>query len=289
MTHQYPLIDVNDVASETPVQTEGGTSPDIRFPIGGNIGSSTTAVHVLYGPGSALGKHVHNDCDEISILLRGRGIAGQDGERAKIRAGHCRLIPKGAERFFANASKSEDALVVGFLIGAPDPAASGLEYRGPVSQTDMGQADLGDAGAGFTDGIMVHLDDVRPENMAQGDGWLISDFRLPIGGHNGSTTTLFRARFSPGAVHKKHRHENCDEIYYIIGGHGLAGAGPDRVEVRGGHFHYIPRGVEHWLHNLSETDPIEVVGIYVRAGSVAETGYVYMGNVSAADLEQRTG
>ncbi len=283
MTHRYPLIDVNDVAIEKPVQTEGGAGPEIRFPIGGNVGSSTTAVHVLYGPGSALGKHVHNDCDEIAILLRGRGIAGQDGERAEIRAGHCRLIPRGAERFFVNASDSEDALVVGFLIGAADPAASGLEYRGKV-----GEADLGAPRAGFKDGIMVHLDDVRPENMEQGDGWLISDFRLPIGGHNGSASTLFRARFLPGAVHKKHRHEKCDEIYYIISGHGLAGAGPDRVEVRGGHFHYIPRGVEHWLHNLSETEPIEVVGIYVQAGSIAETGYVYMGDVSAADLERRT-
>ncbi len=84
--------------------------------------------------------------------------------------------------------------------------------------------------------------------------------------------------------------ENCDEIYYIISGHGLAGAGPDRVEVHGGQFHYIPRGVEHWLHNLSETEPIEVVGAYVEAGSVADTaGYVYMGDVTAADLEQRTG
>ena len=153
----------------------------------------------------------------------------------------------------------------------------------------MGEDDLNLPRNGFSDGIMVHLDDVRPENMAQGDGWLISDFRLPISGRNGSATTMFRARFMPGAVHKKHRHENCDEIYYIISGHGLAGAGADRVEVRGGHFHYIPKGVEHWLHNLSETDPIEVVGIYEEAGSVVETGYVYMGDVTKADLEARTG
>lgn len=288
MTHQYPLIDVSDVEIETailgPSAGRGGPAPEIRLPIGGGNGSSTTAVHVRYVPGSALGKHVHTDCDEIAILLRGQGVAGQGGERAEIRAGHCRLIPKGTERFFANASDSEDALVIGFLVGAPDAAASGLEYRGVV-----GEDDIAAPRAGFSEGAMVHLDDVRPENMAQGDGWLISDFRLPLSGRNGSASTLFRARFLPGAVHKKHRHENCEEIYYIISGHGLAGAGPDRVEVHGGHFHYIPKGVEHWLQNLSETDPIEVVGLYVQAASVAATGYVYMGDVSAADLEQRTG
>ena len=44
----------------------------------------------------------------------------------------------------------------------------------------------------------------------------------------------------PDAIHKKHCHANSDEIYYIISGHGLAGAGSDRVEVHGGHFHFIP-------------------------------------------------
>ena len=131
---------------------------------------------------------------------------------------------------------------------------------------------------------LVHIDDVEPENMDAGQGWSITDFRLPISKRQGSSTTMFRARFMPGAIHKKHRHENCDEIYYIISGHGLAGAGPDRVEVRGGHYHYIPRGVEHWMYNLSETEPIEAVGIYDRAGSVEESGYVYTGEITEADL-----
>ena len=69
---------------------------------------------------------------------------------------------------------------------------------------------------------------------------------------------------------------------------GLAGAGPDRAEVRGGHVHYIPKGVEHFMHNLSQTEPLEVIGIYVGAGSVEETGYVYTGEVTEADIKART-
>ena len=44
--------------------------------------------------------------------------------------------------------------------------------------------------------------------------------------------------------------------------------GQERAEVRGGHFHYIPKGVEHWCVNLSKTEPIEVIGLYIGAGSV---------------------
>jgi len=175
-------------------------------------------------------------------------------------------------------------LVIGFYVGAKSVADTGYEFRGPVTEADLKMF----RGSKFSDGVLVHIDDVKPARMSAKDGWSITDFRIPIGRHNGSPTTLFWAKFMPGAVHKKHRHDNCDEIYYIVRGHGLAGAGPDRAEVRGGHVHYIPKGVEHFLHNLSKTEPLEAIGIYIGAGSVEETGYVYTGDVTAADIKART-
>ena len=77
--------------------------------------------------------------------------------------------------------------------------------------------------------------------------------------------------------------------YVSVGGgsgHGMAGAGPDRAEVRGGHVHYIPKGVEHFMYNLSKTEPLEVIGIYIGAGNVEETGYAYTGEVTDADLRR---
>lgn len=282
MTRQYPLVDVGEVEVERAIHEQGPSAPEFRLAIGGKDGSSTAAFHVLLRPRSFLGKHIHHDCDVIVFHLQGRGVVGLNDERADVRPGHCRLISKGIEHFFFNDSEVEDALVVGFLVGASDLASAGLEVRGGVSREDleMPRTEL-------TEGLMVHLDDVLPEIMDRGEGWLVSDFRLPIGRTNGSSSTLFRAHFLPGAVHKKHRHDNCEEIYYVISGRGFAGAGSDRVEVHGGHFHYIPSGVEHWLYNIGETEPIEVVGIYVGAGSVAETGYVYMGDVTEDDLERR--
>lgn len=284
MPLQYPLVHVDDVAPENMQKGDGWAISEFRLPISGKHGSSTTIFHSIFRPGSTHAKHLHSRCDEIAVYLKGRGTVGQGNERMQVRPGHCRLMPKGSEHFFYNESKDEEGLVIGFYVGAGSVPDTGYEFRGHVTEADL-KAPRVDT---FSQGTLVHIDDVKPERMNEKDGWSITDFRLPIGRHNGSPTTLFWAKFMPGAVHRKHRHDRCEELYYVISGHGLAGAGADRAEVRGGHVHYIPKGVEHFMHNLSQTEPLEVIGIYIGAGSVEETGYVYTGDVTAADLATRT-
>jgi mannose-6-phosphate isomerase-like protein (cupin superfamily) len=263
---------------------DGWAISEFRLPISGRNGSSTTLFHSIFRPGSTHAKHLHRNCDEIAVYLKGHGIVGQGNERTEVRPGHCRLMPKGSEHFFYNETKDEEGLVIGFYVGAKNVADTGYEFLGHATEADLKMPRV----KKFRVGTLVHIDDVKPSQMNVKDGWSITDFRLPIGRHNGSPTTLFWAKFMPGAVHKKHRHDHCEELYYIVRGHGLAGAGPDRAEVRGGHVHYIPRGVEHFMHNLSKTEPLEVIGIYIGAGSVEETGYVYTGEVTAADLKARS-
>ena len=284
MPLKYPLVHVDDVRPENMKQGEGWAISEFRLPISGKNGASTTLFHSIFRPGSTHARHLHRNCDEIAVYLKGHGTVGQGDEVSAVRPGHCRLMPKGAPHFFHNETKDEDGLVIGFYVGATSVADTGYEFCGNVTETDLALPRV----KNFSSGIHVHIDDVKPARMEAKDGWSITDFRLPIGRHNGSPTTLFWAKFMPGAVHKKHKHENCEELYYVIRGRGLAGAGPDRAEVRGGHVHYIPKGVEHFMHNLSATEPLEVIGIYVGAGSVAETGYVYTGDVTAADINART-
>ena len=107
---------------------------------------------------------------------------------------------------------------------------------------------------------------------------------MPIGRHNGSPAALYWAKFLPGDVHAKHRLDRCEELYYVISGHGVVGAGEDRAEIKAGHVHYIGRGVERFMSNVSKTEPLEVIGVYTGAGSIEETGYVYTGEVTAAEL-----
>ena len=275
MDLRYPLIDVDSV--EIAARANGGEY-DLRLLTDVPEILTGLAYHLTIPPGGARGRQTNRNADEALICLQGSGIAGVGSETADMSAGHCQLIPKGQEHFFFNNGEG-DAVFVGFYLGVSEAGAIGLEPGTPFSPDEL-QA----GAAGISEGILVHLDDVTPENMDKGDGWNITDFRLPLSARNGSTSTLFRARFFPGAVHAKHHHVNCEEIYYVISGHGLAGAGPDRVEVHGGQFHFIPSGVEHWLHNLSDSEPIEVVGIYVGAGSVSETGYEFLGNVTEADI-----
>jgi mannose-6-phosphate isomerase-like protein (cupin superfamily) len=280
MALKYPLVHVDDVQPENMKQGEGWAISEFRLPITGKDGSSTTIFHSIFRPGSTHSKHLHNRCDEIAVYLKGHGVVGQGKERLEVRPGHCRLMPKGSEHFFHNETTSEDGLVIGFYMGAKDVKDTGYEFRGAVSEDDLKTP----RSKKFSEGTLVHIDDVEPLAMDAKDGWNITDFRMPIGRHTGSPNALFWAKFMPGAVHKKHKHENCEEIYYVIRGHGVAGAGSDRAEVRGGHVHYIPKGVEHFLYNTSKTEPLEVIGVYIGAGSVEETGYVFTGEVTDADL-----
>jgi mannose-6-phosphate isomerase-like protein (cupin superfamily) len=224
MPLRYPLVHVDDVQPENMKKGEGWAISEFRLPISGKHGSSTTLFHSIFRPGSTHAKHLHSRCDEIAVYLKGHGTVGQGNECSEVRPGHCRLMPRGSEHFFFNETKNEEGLVIGFYVGAKDVKDTGYQFCGDVSDADLRKPRV----RKFSQGTMVHIDDVKPARMSEKEGWSITDFRLPIGRHTGSSTTLFWAKFMPGAVHKKHRHENCEELYYVIRGHGLAGAGTDR-------------------------------------------------------------
>ena len=273
MTSNHALVHIDDISPENMDAGKGWKISEFRLPISKKHGSSTTAFHARFFPGSTHKKHLHTNCDEITYYLSGHGLVGNGPDRAQLRPGLCRLIPTGVEHFYFNDDEaSESGEVVGFYVGAGGVDETGYAYTGDVTEEDIKQPRKG-----ISHGIFRHIDDVTPEKMNEKEGWPNADFRLPISKQNGSTTTLYRANFLPGATHHLHRLDNCEEIYYIMQGSGIAGVDADRFEVRSGHFHYIPKGVPHWLHNLSSTEPLEILGIYVGAGSIEEAGYVYMG------------
>lgn len=280
MALDYPLVHVDDVVPENMKPGEGWAISEFRLPVSGMHGSATTLFHSIFRPGSTHAKHLHRRCDEIAVYLQGHGVVGQGAERTEVRAGHCRRMPQGSEHFFFNETKDEEALVIGFYVGAGSVEATGYEFRGAVTEADIAR----ERSARLGEGTLLHIDSVPPSPMPAAEGWGISDFRIPIGRHNGSANMLFWGKFLPGAAHHKHKCLNCEKLYYVVRGHGLAGAGRDRVELRPGHVHFIPKGVEHFLVNPSTTEPFEVIGVYTGAGSIEEAGYVYLGNVTESDL-----
>ena len=67
---------------------------------------------------------------------------------------------------------------------------------------------------------VIHSKDVAIERMEERDGWAISEFRLPITGATGSSTTVFRSTFRPGSPHAKHLHSKSDEVAIYLSGNG---------------------------------------------------------------------
>ena len=132
---------------------------------------------------------------------------------------------------------------------------------------------------------LVHINDVQPENMQKGDGWAISEFRLPVTGAHGSATTVFHSIFRPGSTHAKHLHGRCDEIAVYLNGHGIVGQSDQRTEVGPGHCRLMPAGSPHFFHNETKDQDGLVIGFYMGAKNVPDTGYQFCGQVSKADLE----
>ena len=119
--------------------------------------------------------------------------------------------------------------------------------------------------------ITIHVGDVPIERMEKRDGWAISEFRLPVGGAHGSSTTVFHSIFRPGSTHAKHLHRNCDEICVYLEGHGVVGQGDSRAEVGPGHCRLMPRGSTHFFYNETKQKDAVCIGFYVGAANVTRT------------------
>jgi mannose-6-phosphate isomerase-like protein (cupin superfamily) len=84
---------------------------------------------------------------------------------------------------------------------------------------------------------------------------------------------LFRATFPPGSAHQRHIHANAVEFFYIISGRGMSGFGENEHEVTAGDVEMVEKGSVHWLRNISDDEPIEVLGGYLAVASLEEAGY----------------
>ena len=65
------------------------------------------------------------------------------------------------------------------------------------------------------------------------------------------------------SVHKKHFHENAEEIMYILSGRIMAGVEDQEFEVVKGDTIWVPRGAVHWSYNPFD-EPCEFVFLYTR-------------------------
>ena len=89
------------------------------------------------------------------------------------------------------------------------------------------------------------------------------------------------AMFSPGGYHADHIHTKCDEIVYIMSGHGIWGTAGKIYQIEPGSPFCVPKGISHWMKNTHPTENIEVVGFYPEVTHFDDTGYKYLGPIPA--------
>ncbi|MEE9274905.1 MAG: cupin domain-containing protein [bacterium] len=286
MALQYPLIHVDDAPPERMDESAGWPAAEFRVVLDGRHGCSSTVYHAAFPPGAVHHRHRHEACDEMYYVVSGHGLAGAGPDRVEVFPGHYHYIPKGVEHWLLNLSRNEPLVVIGFYDRAPNLGATGYVYAGEVGEGEIAAPRTLDTAR--LENPLIHQDAVPLVKVSRKQGWTQDYFCEPINRSHGAGTCWMYGYFGAGTVHMKHRHENCEEVCYVLKGRGLAGVGPDRVEIREGDFHYIPAGVEHWLANLDETEALVAPGFYIGVGGLDESGFVFMGEVTAEDLRERT-
>lgn len=132
------------------------------------------------------------------------------------------------------------------------------------------------------DHYMAHVDEFTPAPVGLDEGWRNMDIRFVITEAlaGSKDLCLFRTVFAPGAAHERHTHENAAEFLYVVRGRAAVGAEGDEYEAPAGTLQYIPAGKIHWLRNLDDDEPVELVGGYVGAGDLEGTGYRFISQIT---------
>jgi mannose-6-phosphate isomerase-like protein (cupin superfamily) len=73
------------------------------------------------------------------------------------------------------------------------------------------------------------------------------------------------------SFHKKHTHEDAEEVMYILSGKAMGGVGEEEFEIKKGEAVWIPRGMVHWAYNPF-SEPSEMLLVYSRP-TLKSAGY----------------
>jgi putative monooxygenase len=74
--------------------------------------------------------------------------------------------------------------------------------------------------------------------------------------------SLAEEMLPPGRSVTPHHHNQLEEIYYILSGHGTMTVGDEKREVSAGDAIYVPRGHKHTLENTG----VETIRLLVACG-----------------------
>lgn len=267
MEQPVKVVHVDDVPIERMQKAAGWAISEFRLPISGADGSSTTMFHSIFRAGSAHSQHVHHNCDEFVAYVRGRGVVGGGRGRARAESGLRRRIPQGSQHFFKNQSE-EDALVIGFYMGAGSVEGSGYEHRGNVEDADV-EPPFQD----IEDGTLVTVDTAPVADLSAVPAWSQADVRLSVGSHNGSPNAMLDATVAPGARIERHRLTGAEQLYFVAAGEGVVTSAHGSTPIREGSVVFVAKDADVEISSVG-TEPLWFLGVLTGAGGLAEAGAV---------------
>lgn len=120
---------------------------------------------------------------------------------------------------------------------------------------------------------IIHVDDVKPEEVGDAEGFKGVDSRLVIADKTvgSEKACLFRVIFPRGAYHGPHYHTESDELLYALRGKAIQWVDGVEYTMTPGTAMIIPRNIVHWMRNDWDEE-FEVIGIYPDVPSFYLTG-----------------
>jgi quercetin dioxygenase-like cupin family protein len=128
----------------------------------------------------------------------------------------------------------------------------------------------------------IRVDDVAVDgSLGTADGWvnMAVQFLVTKDTVGSEHAVLGYTTMPPGARHEIHRHPHAEEIVFLTAGEGLYLLGETLVRMRPGDVALSKVDEPHGFWNTSETETARMVWAYGGAASLADAGYVLVGEL----------
>ena len=201
---------------------------------------SFSVAHVIMEPGARSILHKHESFSELYYILRGKGVLYSGSKAYNVARGSYVVIPPNTPHMLHN----DDQRLAHLVLASP-----------PFNPKDV---------------ILMENDDYvksppkkflrRIPTIVAQDGAtikeLLTEEEIKITG-----ISLALGGLDKGRKAVMHRHEEAEEVYYIVGGKGKVTIGKLTQDISPDTVAYVPRGTNHSLENLSTDSKLTVLCI----------------------------
>lgn len=193
----------------------------------------------LVQPGQTGDYHVHFNQEQVYFFLSGNAKMHVDERVYPVRGGSIIDLPPTCYHQLINDGDEWAAHLL--IAGAPLAEGQQTQHREAIAANGPGGSKLPIAAR--------HWTELSPQDGKLGGEFVWELLRPPEVGTIGSVDYC---QIYPGNGQRAHRHEDHEQVLYIVDGAGSIKVDGETADVREGDVVYVPVGAEHALSNLAE-------------------------------------